>query len=220
MDPNKIRNLLALTGADLKNIDNSFAGDYRYGDSTGNRMVVSNSLDNADYMMRNRLGINQQPQAQEFYQPQYVSQPVTQPIPQTVPQMYTPPPVSREDRINKLLGKSTQPIIQQPVMADEHVMLVNALKEALKPLSEQLEDVAILNGLMVQRLEKLIKIVDPDANVEEHQEPFQTLNMPEPESELPDNFEVYNPEVTMSVTEDETPSVPTQAKRKKTKKTK
>jgi hypothetical protein len=216
MDPNKIRNLLALTGADLKNIDNSFAGDYRYGDSTGNRMVVSNSLDNADYMMRNRLGIHQQPQTQEFYQPQYISQPVTQ----TVPQMYTPPPVSREDRINKLLGKSTQPVIQQPVMADEHVMLVNALTEALKPLSEQLEDVAILNGLMVQRLEKLIKIVDPDANVEEIHEPFQTTGMPEPESELPDNFEVYNPEVTMSVIEDEKPTVAPEVKRKKTKKTK
>jgi hypothetical protein len=84
MDPNKIRNLLALTGADLKNIDNSFAGDYRYGDSTGNRMVVSNSLDNADYMMKNRLGLNPQPRIQEEYHPQpvqYIPQPVSHPIP-------------------------------------------------------------------------------------------------------------------------------------------
>jgi hypothetical protein len=216
MDPNKIRNLLALTGADLKNIDNSFAGDYRYGDSTGNRMVVSNSLDNADYMMRNRLGINPPPQPQEFYQPQYISQPVNQPV----PQMYNPQPVSREDRINKLLGKTAQPVIQQPVIVDEHVALVNALAEALKPLTEHLEDIAILNGLMVQRLEKLIKIVDPNADIDGSDDSFQSHQTTEDDTELPDNLEVYNPEVSMSVTEDEEISVPTQVKRKKTKKTK
>ena len=219
MDPNKIRNLLALTGADLKNIDNSFAGDYRYGDSTGNRMVVSNSLDNADYMMKNRLGMNPQPRIQqEFYQQptQYIPQPVSQPI----PQMYTHQTPSREDRLNKLLGKSTQPIVQQPVISDEHALLVSALKEALTPLTEQLEDIAILNGLMVQRLEKLIKVVDPNVDFDAPEDNFQSTENFEQDSELPDNLEVYNPEVTMSVTEDETASVPTQAKRKKTKKTK
>jgi hypothetical protein len=219
MDPNKIRNLLALTGADLKNIDNSFAGDYRYGDSTGNRMVVSNSLDNADYMMKNRLGLNTQPRIQEKYyqQPvQYIPQPVSHPI----PQMYTPPPPSREDRLNKLLGKSTQPIVQQPVISDEHALLVSALKEALTPLTEQLEDIAILNGLLVQRLEKLIKVVDPNVDFDAPDDNFQSTENFEQDSELPDNLEVYNPEVTMSVTEDETASVPTQTKRKKTKKTK
>lgn len=219
MDPNKIRNLLALTGADLKNIDNSFAGDYRYGDSTGNRMVVSNSLDNADYMMKNRLGLNTQSRIQEEYyqQPvQYIPQPVSHPI----PQMYTPPPPSREDRLNKLLGKSTQPIVQQPVISDDHALLVSALKEALTPLTEQLEDIAILNGLMVQRLEKLIKVVDPNVDFDAPDDNFQSSENFEQDSELPDNLEVYNPEVTMSVTEDETASVPTQTKRKKTKKTK
>lgn len=219
MDPNKIRNLLALTGADLKNIDNSFAGDYRYGDSTGNRMVVSNSLDNADYMMKNRLGLNTKPRIQEEYyqQPvQYIPQPVSHPI----PQMYTPPPPSREDRLNKLLGKSTQPIVQQPVISDEHALLVSALKEALAPLTEQLEDIAILNGLMVQRLEKLIKVVDPNVDFDAPEDNFQSTENFEQDSELPDNLEVYNPEVTMSVTEDETASVPTQVKRKKAKKTK
>ena len=219
MDPNKIRNLLALTGADLKNIDNSFAGDYRYGDSTGNRMVVSNSLDNADYMMKNRLGMNPQPRIQqEFYQQpaQYIPQPVSQPI----PQMYTHQTPSREDRLNKLLGKSTQPIAQQPVISDEHALLVSALKEALAPLTEQLEDIAILNGLMVQRLEKLIKVVDPNVDFDAPDDNFQSTENFEQDSELPDNLEVYNPEVTMSVTEDETAPVPTQVKRKKTKKTK
>jgi hypothetical protein len=219
MDPNKIRNLLALTGADLKNIDNSFAGDYRYGDSTGNRMVVSNSLDNADYMMKNRLGMNPQPRIQEEYMPQpvqYIPQPVSQPI----PQMYTHQTPSREDRLNKLLGKSTQPIVQQPVISDEHALLVSALKEALMPLTEQLEDIAILNGLMVQRLEKLIKVVDPNVDFDAPEDNFQSSENFEQDSELPDNLEVYNPEVTMSVTEDETASVPTQVKRKKTKKTK
>lgn len=219
MDPNKIRNLLALTGADLKNIDNSFAGDYRYGDSTGNRMVVSNSLDNADYMMKNRLGMNPQPHIQqEFYQQptQYIPQPVSHPI----PQMYTHQTSSREDRLNKLLGKSTQPIVQQPVISDEHALLVSALKEALTPLTEQLEDIAILNGLMVQRLEKLIKVVDPNVDFDAPDDNFQSTENFEQDSELPDNLEVYNPEVTMSVTEDETASVPTQTKRKKTKKTK
>lgn len=219
MDPNKIRNLLALTGANLKNIDNSFAGDYRYGDSTGNRTVVSNSLDNADYMMKNRLGLNPQPRIPEeyFQQPvQYMSQPVSQ----SIPQMYTHQTPSREDRLNKLLGKSTQPIVQQPVISDEHALLVSAFREALIPLTEQLEDIAILNGLMVQRLEKLIKVVDPNVDFDAPEDNFQSTENFEQDSELPDNLEVYNPDVTMSVTEDETAPVPTQTKRKKTKKTK
>ena len=219
MDPNKIRNLLALTGANLKNIDNSFAGDYRYGDSTGNRMVVSNSLDNADYMMKSRLGLNTQPRIPEeyFQQPvQYMSQPVSQPM----PQMYTHQTPSREDRLNKLLGKSTQPIVQQPVISDEHALLVSAFREALIPLTEQLEDIAILNGLMVQRLEKLIKVVDPSVDFDAPEDNFQSTENFEQDSELPENLEVYNPDVTMSVTEDETTPVPTQTKRKKTKKTK
>ena len=219
MDPNKIRNLLALTGANLKNIDNSFAGDYRYGDSTGNRMVVSNSLDNADYMMKSRLGLNTQPRIPEeyFQQPvQYMSQPVSQPM----PQMYTHQTPSREDRLNKLLGKSTQPIVQQPVISDEHALLVSAFREALIPLTEQLEDIAILNGLMVQRLEKLIKVVDPSVDFDAPEDNFQSAENFEQDSELPENLEVYNPDVTMSVTEDETTPVPTQTKRKKTKKTK
>ena len=219
MDPNKIRNLLALTGANLKNIDNSFAGDYRYGDSTGNRMVVSNSLDNADYMMKSRLGLNPQPRISEeyFQQPvQYMSQPVSHPM----PQMYTHQTPSREDRLNKLLGKSTQPVVQQPVISDEHALLVSAFREALIPLTEQLEDIAILNGLMVQRLEKLIKVVDPSVDFDAPEDNFQSVENFEQDSELPENLEVYNPDVTMSVTEDETAPVPTQTKRKKTKKTK
>lgn len=219
MDPNKIRNLLALTGANLKNIDNSFAGDYRYGDSTGNRMVVSNSLDNADYMMKSRLGLNTQPHIPEeyFQQPvQYMSQPVSHPM----PQMYTHQTPSREDRLNKLLGKSTQPVVQQPIISDEHALLVNAFREALIPLTEQLEDIAILNGLMVQRLEKLIKVVDPSVDFDAPEDNFQSAENFEQDSELPENLEVYNPDVTMSVTEDETAPVPTQTKRKKTKKTK
>lgn len=219
MDPNKIRNLLALTGANLKNIDNSFAGDYRYGDSTGNRTVVSNSLDNADYMMKNRLGLNPQPHIpQEYFQQpvQYMSQPVSQ----SMPQMYTHQTTSREDRLNKLLGKSTQPVVQQPVISDEHALLVSAFREALAPLTEQLEDIAILNGLMVQRLEKLIKVVDPNVDFDAPEDNFQSAENFEQDSELPDNLEVYNPDVTMSVTEDETAPVPTQTKRKKTKKTK
>lgn len=55
----KVRNLLAKVGSNLNSIDQSYNGDYRYGDSTGNRAVVSNSLDNADYMIRNRLNLTQ-----------------------------------------------------------------------------------------------------------------------------------------------------------------
>lgn len=202
----KVRNLLARVGSNLNNIDQSYNGDYRYGDSTGNRTVVSKSLDNADYMIRNRLNLTQHEPTpkmiqQPTFQPQYIPAqptPVFFQQPEPIQQM-TP---TREERLNKLLGK--HPIIQQPVtppVSDEHAQLVAAFSDALKPVIEQLEDIAIINGILVQRIEKLIKVVDPDVSLEE--EATETFQEPTRiEDIIPDEpLEVYDPEVSMSVTD-------------------
>lgn len=220
----KVRNLLARVGSNLNNIDQSYNGDYRYGDSTGNRTVVSKSLDNADYMIRNRLNLTQPEPTpkmiqQPTFQPQYIPAqptPVFFQQPEPIQQM-TP---TREERLNKLLGK--QPIIQQPVtppVSDEHAQLVAAFSDALKPVVvafsdalksviEQLEDIAIINGILVQRIEKLIKVVDPDVSLEE--EAAETFQEPTRIEDItPDEpLEVYDPEVSMSVTDlEETPAI-------------
>lgn len=211
----KVRNLLAKVGSNLNSIDQSYNGDYRYGDSTGNRAVVSNSLDNADYMIRNRLNLIQpEPQPQMIQQP--VFQPQYIPVQPTPTYFQQPEPIqqmtpSREERLNKLLGK--QPVIQQPAappMLDEHARLVAAFSDALKPVTEQLEDIAIINGILVQRIEKLIKVVDPDVSLEE--EPAETFQEPiRIEDTIPDEpLEVYDPEVSMSVTDLEETPVSTQ----------
>ena len=216
---NKVRSFLAAMGAEHSSIDNSFQGEYKYGDSTGNRTSALTTIENADARMKQRLGMNQ-PIAEtydnspminhQFYSPQTIMQPVT-PMVQKV---------SREDRLNKLLGKSPQPQQPQIVQNNEHLQLIAAIKEALEPVTEQLEDIAILNGLLVQRIEKLIKIVDPDADLDDTPQTEQSISFQEPiEEEIPEPMEVYNPEVTMSLTDDEEVPVVTQTKKKRKKTT-
>lgn len=221
MDPNKIRNLLALTGANLNSIDKAFAGDYRYGDSTGNRTVAANSLETADNIMRNRLGLDYTPQSQYQMNNYYPQQMIPQ-IPVQMPnQLPQEPTISREDRINKLLGKTPQ---QQapaaPVQTAEYLQLVAALREVLKPVIEQLEDIAIISGLTVQRLETLIKEVNPEVSFDNNPQTEPAFQQPTQELYEEEQMEVYNPEVSMSVMDDEDATATPQPKKKRNKKTK
>lgn len=214
MKPNdiqKARALLAFAGADLSSIDKSFNGDAYYGDRSGYRQTVNGSIEAADQSIMRRMT------------PTYIQQPVPQyetPIIQQPQMNYQPvisqPKISREERINKLLGKTapqpTQPVV---VQTDDYTQTVNAVKEALEPVTEQLEDIAVLIGLMVQRLEQLIKVVDAEAIPEEviqEGQPFQINEEPELEP-----MEVYNPEVSMSVLDDEEETIQEVPKKKRKK---
>lgn len=210
-DIQKARALLAFAGADLSNIDKSFNGDAYYGDRSGYRQTVNGSIEAADQSIMRRMT------------PTYIQQPVPQyetPIIQQPQMNYQPvisqPKTSREERINKLLGK-TAPQPPQPVVVqtDDYTQTVNAVKEALEPVTEQLEDIAVLIGLMVQRLEQLIKVVDTEAIPEEviqEGQPFQIDEEPELEP-----MEVYDPEVSMSVLDDEEEAVQESSKKKRNK---
>lgn len=209
---------MAFAGADLSSIDKSFNGDAYYGDRQGYRQTVNGSIEAADRSIMQRIT------------PTYTQQPVPQyevPIIQhPQPQMnYQPvisqPKISREERINKLLGKTApQPVQPVVVHSDDYTQTVNAVKEALEPVTEQLEDIAVLIGLMVQRLEQLIKVVDSDAIPQEG--PVEEM-MPEVTSfhtdysEEPEPMEVYDPEVSMSVLDDEEEAVQEVPKKKRKK---
>lgn len=205
-------------GAEHSDIDKSFQGEYKYGDSTGNRTSALTTIEYADEQMKRRLGMSQ-PIAESYNmnpimnQPFYIPQQVVQPVVQQ-------PKVSREDRLNKLLGKTVQSQPAQVVQNDQHLQLIAAIKEALEPVTEQLEDIAILNGLLVQRIEKLIKVVDPDAVLDDNNIQPPEVSFQEPnEEESFEPMEVYNPEVTMSLTDDEEAPVVTQTKKKRKKTT-
>ena len=204
---------MAFAGADLSSIDKSFNGDAYYGDRQGYRQTVNDSIEAADRSIMQRIT------------PTYTQQPVPQYevpiIKQPQPQMnYQPvisqPKISREERINKLLGKTApQPVQPVVVHSDDYTQTVNAVKEALEPVTEQLEDIAVLIGLMVQRLEQLIKVVDAEAIPEEviqEGQPFQIDEESEPEP-----MDVYNPEVSMSVLDDEEEAVQETPKKKRKK---
>jgi hypothetical protein len=210
-DIQKARALLAFAGADLSNIDKSFSGDAYYGDRSGYRQTVNGSIEAADQSIMRRIT------------PTYIQQPAPQyetPIIQQPQMNYQPvisqPKISREERINKLLGKTTpQPTQPVVVQTDDYTQTVNAVKEALEPVTEQLEDIAVLIGLMVQRLEQLIKVVDADAIPEEviqESQPFQIDEELEPEA-----MEVYDPEVSMSILNDEEDAVQETPKKKRKK---
>ena len=171
-------------GADLKNIDNSFSRN-DYGDSYGTRMNAAN-IEQVDYDIRKKL--NPAP----IYTPNYNISPElpAQFIPQITLENQDMKP-SREERINKLIGKTV-------VNSNNHTDLpiVEAFKKALTPVTEQLEDIAVLNGLIIQRLEQLINIVNDDNSA--------AGSFPADE-EFDDNtepMEVYNPDVSMSFTQD------------------
>lgn len=200
-------------GAELGGINRTFQGE----DNTGYRMTTAN-IHQADNMMRSRLGITPPQPAFEptfvkesfypsFQEPQYIQQENKM--------------QNRTDRINKLLGRQTQQPQIQYIETPRQLEIQNAVAEAIQPILEQLEDIAVINGILVQRIEQLIKVVDPEAQIDDGQQAQatniseQTDNVDTFQENLP-AMEVYDPEVSMSVLEDEEVAVkPKKPKRNK-----
>lgn len=206
---NKVRNLLAFAGGGMQSLDSSFTSDSYTGVSY-NRM---GEIENGDNMIVNQFA------PQHHY-------------PQQPPQQYYIPPVenqynnlvehhdnnrvmnknniSREERINRFLGKAT------PSHQDmSNNSLDKIIKNAISPIEDRLEDTSVLLGLVVQRLEQLINIVDDNPQYIEQE---QTTPPAFQEEETFPKMEVYDPEVSMVFTEDEEESkaqVNTTKKRKK-----
>lgn len=219
MNPGQgVRSLLAMAGGDLRLIDKSYK-ENEQGDYSGNRNRANiNAVENADYSIRQRLGMVQ-PQPQFQPQPMINYSIYPEQNMQFMNYQPTSPKPSREERINKLLGKNSAPVQQVAVPpSDEYAMIVEAVKEALIPVTEQLEDIAVLNGLLVQRLEKLINVVDPTVNFDEATN-VQGPSFQSEEPQMEQQMEVYDPEVSMSLTDDEedAPKAPVKKKRKTTK---
>lgn len=99
----------------------------------------------------------------------------------------------REDRINRFLGKTAQPKPQ-----DNPQGLDKVIAAALKPVEDRLEDISILTGLVVQRLEELINIVNDNPAPSE-----MTMPIESPEGETFQEVETFDPEVSMVLTKDE-----------------
>lgn len=214
---NKVRSFLAAMGADLSSIDNSFRGDERYGDASGNRMTVSKSIEEADIKMRQRFGLDSPVSTQTMDYPVYNIPQVQMPV-----QMVSQPiqqNQSREERINRLLGKITPtPVQHQPVVNEEHMRIVAAVKEAIEPVTEHLEDISVLLGLLVQRMEKLIYIVDPtaDADINSEVREVPEANAFQTDMDIAEEqMEVFDPEVSMSVIDDEKETDINQTKKKR-----
>ena len=199
------RSLLAMVGADLTSVDKSFTGDYRYGDSTGNRTSALASIENVDAKLRRQVGLESPSQNIFYEEPRY--------IPQNNIVMNTPK-LSREDRINKLLGKTQSASVQEVVYPDEYTQMVAAIQKAIEPITEHLEDIAVLNGLFVQKMEELIKLVQPEGEEASKTESF----LEEQFNESMEPMEVYNPEVSMSIVEDEGEELQVKSKKKVKKK--
>ena len=194
---NSVRNFLASMGGDLKSIDNSFSRN-DYGDSYGTRMNASN-IEQVDYNIRKTLN-------PAIFQPSIHS------ISSIVPTQFINQPIfetqemkpTREERINKLIGKTVS-----NVETNLNLPIVEAFKKALNPITEQLEDIAVLNGLIIQRLEQLINIVNDD------NPQTQTFSENERFEDNSEPMEVYNPDVSMSFTEDNETESNTKKSKKK-----
>lgn len=214
MPANNIRQFLAGMGAELGGIDTAFLSS----DSTGNRMTINN-IENADAMMKQRLGMNQPPPVEDY---NYSIPQMNYQIPQ--PQMTNfvqQPKESREDRINRLIGKQTPPQPQiQYIQTPRQQEITEGVKEAIVPLLELLEDIAVVNGILVQRIEELIHLVDPNHQIEERDLTQTTSelsnNVDTFQEDIPE-MEVYDPGVSMSVLEDEDFKEEIKPKKKKVK---
>ena len=125
--------------------------------------------------------------------------------------------ISREDRINRFLGKTTT-----TNKNNNSQSLDKVIQSAIAPMEERLEDMSVLLGLVVQRLEQLINIVDETPHYEyasQFQEGQGQQNSFQVEEEMPVESEVFDPGVSMSLTddEDEAPEVITTTKKRKKK---
>lgn len=170
---NSVRNLLASFGAEMKGLDNSFRGD------TYNKTYTANAYDIQAVDENIKRKFNIQVPKKEIYQEPIIQQ-----------QIYQEPKMSVEDQAAKYLGR--QPAVKQEVVQKDNSLEVT-LNKALQPILEKLEVLAFLQGQMVQTLEKLIILVsdEPQARAPE-----------EIEEEYPE-LEVYQPDVTSTVIEEE-----------------
>lgn len=215
MSVDSVRNLLAYAGVGMNDIDGSFNESARGGDSFGFRATARN-IKNVDDRIKRHFGIGQQYDEPAYNLPNYQMENTSFMNFNPVQFEQKEPKMSREDRINKLLGRTVQ---QKPqvISDDRSILITKAVQEAIEPISESLEDMSILLGLVVQRLEQLIKVVDPESYTEDTIEHQQNTNTFQGEEEIPEPMEVYTPEVSMSVTDDEENTPPPSRKKKKNK---
>lgn len=212
MSVDSVRNLLAYAGVGMNDIDGSFNEASRAGDSFGFRATARN-IKNVDDRIKKHFGINQQYEEPSYNLPNYQMENTSFMNFNPVQFEQKEPKMSREDRINKLLGRTVQ---QKPqVIPDDRSMLITkAVQDAIEPISESLEDMSVLLGLVVQRLEQLIKVVDPESYPEDTVEHQQNTDTFQGEEEIPEPMEVYTPDVSMSIIDDEE-KAPSPTRRKK-----
>ena len=208
-------------GAEIRGINNAFQAEDSYGTRASGR-----DIEVADAMMRRRLGLNrQQPQqmipqypSEDFYMQPLYEQPYYQ-------ETYMPQQ-TKSDRLNNYLGRKPKSVTPQPPQVTPRIAEINeGVSKAIAPLLESVELLATLNGLLVQRIEQLILTVDPDAIIEgvndtsENTELIQNNSDTFPEEPIAE-MEVYDPEVSMSVIDDEDTQQEVKPKKKTNRKTK
>ena len=228
MDPNNIRKMLAGMGAEIRGINSAFQAEDSYGTRASGRDIEA-----ADAMMRHRLGMTK-PQPQPI--PQNISQPMyqypaenvyMQPTyePQYYQEQYAPQP-SKSDRLNNYLGRKPRAAQSPaPQVTPRMAEISEGVSKAIAPLLESIEMLATLNGILVQRVEQLILTVDPDAVIEGVNDTSDKTELPHndsvtfPEEPIAE-MEVYDPEVSMSVIDDEDTQEEVKPKKKTNRKNK
>lgn len=216
---NKVRSLLAFAGGGMQTLDSTFITD-NYTGKNWNRM---GEIEHSDNIITRQFIPQQQYQNPTSFQGQaHYAQPVQyqQPPVEQVDNyqiMNRNTSISREDRINRFLGKTTT-----TNKNNNSQSLDKVIQSAIAPMEERLEDMSVLLGLVVQRLEQLINIVDETPHYEyasQFQEGQVQQNSFQVEEEMPVENEVFDPGVSMSLTddEDEAPEVITTTKKRKKK---
>lgn len=211
---NPVRSFLAAMGANINGYEKSFTDG---NNSFGNR-ATTNNIENADNLIRRHFGMNQPISEPSISYTSPPLNPFESQIESTVAynsynNMQANKP-SREERLNKLLGKSITPVVQEKSFS-ENEELIKSIQKSLEPVLEQLEDIAVLNGLLVQRIEQLISIVNEEP---QSVESYNNINDSFRDENISDEpMEVYNPEVSMSVIDDIKEDIQEQTKKKRKK---
>lgn len=206
---NPVKNLLAFVGSGMQTLDSAYLpGDQRIRPQSrineievANKKIIHNfSHPQPDPYDNSTPQFVQEPVYQQPVQPQYQYEEYKIPQTVTIPEhidnnvtMNWNTDNHREDRINRFLGKTAQPKPQ-----DNPQSLDKVIAAALKPVEDRLEDISILTGLVVQRLEELINIVNDNPAPSE-----MTMPIESPEGETFQEVETFDPEVSMVLTKDE-----------------
>lgn len=206
---NPVKNLLAFVGSGMQTLDSAYLpGDQRIHPRSrineievANKKIIHNfSHPQPDLYDNPTPQFVQEPVYQQPVQPQYQYEEYKIPQTVTIPEhidnnvtMNWNTDNHREDRINRFLGKTAQPKPQ-----DNPQGLDKVIAAALKPVEDRLEDISILTGLVVQRLEELINIVNDNPAPSE-----MTMPIESPEGETFQEVETFDPEVSMVLTKDE-----------------